>query len=57
MTKEPAMFTDHCTIKGYKMNCGGAKEYIEDVLKLPTYVKEKGQLAPFEATPRIFDVS
>lgn len=57
--KEPMLFTDYCDMEGNKLFCTFNKQYwyVREVLKVEQFVKAGGQIVPYEATPRIMDVS
>ena len=52
------MFTDMCHYERGKMDCpyGKQREYIHDILKVQNFVDSGGQVAPYQATPRVMDL-
>lgn len=53
--KEPMLFTDRCKHRYGHMECADFRvsDYIDGILKKQKFIDAKGQIAPYEATPRI----
>ena len=56
--KEPGYLSEHCKYIGRKIKCSPEfqQDYLVHLLKRDEFVKRNGEVAPYEATPRILDM-